>query len=153
MRLYLIRRISYLTVALQLIASVGCLQVNKFNHEPTMAGRKAQQFADTAFVERNLLTAYDLLSQNTRKSLSLEQFKDVVSKMHPSHYPPSVAATEYEPLMGQKAMNIYLQGRGSTEKFYYRFVMEGTKESDYMVGGLWRNDSPYPPSNMRKPLN
>ena len=64
-----------------------------------MAGSKAQQFADTAFVERNLLVAYDLPSQAMRNQLSLEQFKALVSKMHPSEYPSFVEATEYEPLM------------------------------------------------------
>jgi len=135
-----------------LSAQAGCLQVNKVNHQPAMAGRKAQQFADAAFVERNSSAAYSLLSQNTRSSLSLDQFKDVVSKMHPSQYPSSVQAIEYEPLMGQKAMNIYLLGGDNDEKFYYRFVMEGTQETDYLVSGFWRNESPYPPSNMRKSL-
>jgi len=55
-------------------------------------------------------------------------------------------------LMGQKAMNIYLLGGDNDEKFYYRFVMEGTQETDYLVSGFWRNESPYPPSNMRKSL-
>ena len=54
--------------------------------------------------------------------------------------------------MGQKGMNIYLFGQTRNETFYYRFFMEGTKETDYTVGGLWRNEGPYPPSNMRKRL-
>jgi len=87
-----------------------------------------------------------------RNQLSFDQFKDVLSKMHPAQYPDAVNATEYEPLMGQRGMNIYLFGQTRNEKFYYRFFMEGTKESDYTVGGLWRNDGPYPASNTRRPL-
>jgi hypothetical protein len=133
-----------------LIALAGCIQ--RFNHQPAMAGRKAQQFADVAFVKRDLDAAYPLLSQNTRASITIDQFKDLVSKMHPSDYPLFVRATDYEPLMGQKAMNIYLIGEAESGRLYYRFVMEGTQESDYMVGGVWRNDAPYPASNLRKPL-
>ena len=118
-----------------------------------MAARKAKQFADVAFVKRDLEAAYPLLSQTTRGSLTLDQFKDVVSKMHPSEYPLFVRSTEYEPLMGQRAMNIYLLGEAEHRRLYYRFVMEGTQETDYMVSGFWRNDVPYPASNTRKALS
>jgi hypothetical protein len=117
-----------------------------------MARSKAEQFADAALIEHDLGSAYGLLSQAMRNQLSFEQFKYLISKMHPAQYPDAVNATEYEPLMGQKGMNIYLFGQTRNENFYYRFFMEGTKESDYTVGGLWRNDGPYPPSNMRKRL-
>ena len=117
-----------------------------------MAARKAQHFADVAFVKRDLETAYPLLSQNTKASITIGQFKDVISKMHPSEYPLFVRPEDYEPLMGQKAMNIYLTGDAQSGRFYYRFVMEGTQETDYEVSGFWRNDAPYPKSNMRRPL-
>ena len=50
-------------------------------------------------------------------------------------------------------MNIFLSGVAGKERFYYRLVMEGTKETDYAVDGIWRSDGPYPPSNLRKRLN
>jgi hypothetical protein len=76
-----------------------------------------------------------------------------LTKMHPStKYPDAVNATDYEPLPGQPGMNIFLFGQTGAEHFYYRFYMEGTKETNYAVGGLWRNDGPYPPSNMRHRL-
>ena len=140
------------TLVLGLLVFAGCLQVNRFNHQPAMARSKAEQFADAAFIEHDLGSAYGLLSQAMRNQLSFEQFKDLISKMHPAQYPDAVNASEYEPLMGQKGMNIYLFGQTRNEKFYYRFFMEGTKETDYTVGGLWRNEGPYPTSNMRKPL-
>ena len=117
-----------------------------------MAAGKAQQFADVAFVKRDFEAAYPLLSQNLRASITMNQFKDVVSKMHVSEYPLFVRATDYEPLMGKKAMNIYLTGDAENGRFYYRFVMEGTQETNYVVSGFWRNDGPYPASNMRRPL-
>lgn len=118
-----------------------------------MAGSKAQQFAEAAFVRRNLPTAYQLLSQDMRKQLTIEDFRVLVSQMHPGESPSSVKATEYEPLLGKKGMNIYLTGIAREERFYYRLYMEGSKETDYLVAGLWRNKGPYPPSNMRKPLS
>ena len=153
MWLNLIRVKAFCSSIVITIALSGCLQVNKFNHQPTMAGAKAQQFANAAFVQRDFPAAYNQLSQAMRKQLSFEQFTDLLSKMHPSKYPSSVQATDYEPLMGQRGMNIYLVGHNDDQQFHYRFFMEGTKETDYTVGGLWRGDGPYPPSNMRKRLN
>jgi hypothetical protein len=141
------------TSVLILIGFSGCVQVNSLNHQPAMASGRAQQFAEAAFVEHRLPAAYDLLSQAMRNQLSFEQFTDLISKIHPSTYPSSVQAAEYEPLMGQRGMNIYLVGKNNNEQFYYRFFMEGTKETDYTVGGIWRGKGPYPPTNMKKRLN
>ena len=142
-----------LLAAFALLAMSGCFRVNKFEHEPTMAAAEAHNFALIAFVERDAPRAYNLLSPNMKAQMSLDQFKDLVSKMHPSEYPWSIEATDYEPLPGQKAMNIFLSGSAGNERFYYRFVMEGTKQDRYTVGGLWRGNGPYPPSNMRRRLS
>jgi hypothetical protein len=147
------RQTHCLIIVLILIAFSGCLQVNSLNHQPAMASDKAQQFANAAFVERRLPAAYNLLSQAMRNQLSVDQFTELISKMHPSKYPSSVQAAEYEPLMGQRGMNIYLVGKNNNEQFYYRLFMEGTKESDYTVGGIWRGEGPYAPSTMKKRLN
>jgi hypothetical protein len=142
----------FLFAALVLVTFSTCVHVNKFAHEPSMAAAQAQKFADTAFIERNPSAAYGLLSPNSKAQMSLDQFKDLLSKLHRSQYPSSVEATDYEPLPGQKGMNIFLSGVSVNERFYYRFLMEGTKETDYAVAGVWRNNRPYPPSAMRKPL-
>ncbi len=136
-----------------MIALTGCRKVIKFTHSPAMAARRAEQFANTAFIERNLTAAYGLMSENGKSSLPFERFQDVVLKMHESNYPASIAAVEYEPILGQKEMNIYLLGEARDEKLYYRFVMEGTQETDYKVAGFWRNDGPYPPADSVKRLN
>jgi hypothetical protein len=101
--LHLMRRqiLNLISVTIVLCLT-SCFQLNKFNHQPTMARGKAEQFADAAFVERDLGSAYGLLSQAMRNQLSFDQFKDLVSKMHPAQYPDAVNATEYEPLMGRR---------------------------------------------------
>lgn len=73
--------------------------------------------------------------------------------MHDANYPASITAVEYEPIPGHKEMNIYLLGKAHDEKLYYRFVMEGTQETDYKVAGFWRNDGPYPPAASVQRLN
>jgi len=118
-----------------------------------MASAQAERFADAAFIEHDLDVAYSLLTPEMKKQLSPQQFKDLLAKMHPStQYPDAVNATDYEPVPGQRGMNIFLFGQTGVERFYYRLYMEGTKESNYAVGGLWRNDGPYPPTTMRQRL-
>ena len=133
-------------------AASACFRVNRFEHEPAMAAAEAHDFAAIAFVERDTSRAYGLLSPDTKAKMSLDRFKDLVSKMHPKGYPESVEATDYEPMPGQKAMNIFVSGNSGNEGFYYRLVMEGTKETGYTVGGLWLGNGPFPPSNTRRLL-
>ena len=132
---------------------LGCTpQVNVFNHEPSMAAKQADSFADIAFIKHEFENAYSKLSDGLKAHVSFGQFKEMITKMHPSNYPVKVRSIEFEPMPGQKAMNIFLFGEAGEEKFYYRFMMEGAKETDYKVSGLWRGNGPYPPSKMRKPL-
>ena len=141
--------IGYLVCAL----SLGCVpQVNVLRHEPSMAAKQADRFADTAFIKRELEAAYSMLSDGMKAQVSFEQFKGLLTKMHPSGYPMKVQSKEFEPIPGQKAMNIFLIGERADEKFYYRFLMEGVKETDYRVSGLWRGQGPYPSSKMRQTL-
>ncbi len=147
-----LKYIRLLLIASALATTSACLRVNKFEHEPAMAAAQAHDFAHIAFVERDLSTAYAMLSPDTKAKMSLDQFNQLVSSMHPAEYPSSIESTDYELMPGQKAMNIYVSGSSGNERFYYRLVMEGTKETRYTVGGLWRGNGPFPPSNMRRPL-
>ncbi|RJQ38687.1 MAG: hypothetical protein C4555_04745 [Dehalococcoidia bacterium] len=118
-----------------------------------MAAIEAQEFADIAFVQQDLQKAYDILSGGMKKGYSPEEFTGILVKMHPTGYPSKVTATEYEPILGQPAMNIFLEGQTEKENFYYRFVMEGTSDKGYKVAGFFRGNGPYPDSPMRQPLN
>ena len=143
----------FLFASLICALSLGCApQVNVFHHEPSMAAKQADRFAETVFITRNFEEAYGMLSDGMKAHFSFEQFKELVAKMHPSGYPLNVRSTEFEPMPGQKAMNIFLVGEHGEKKFYYRFTMEGVKETDYKVSGLWRGQGPYPPSKMRQTL-
>jgi hypothetical protein len=145
-------RIFVLTCLMWTLLIACAPQVNVFRHEPSMAAKQADKFADIAFIKRELQTAYNMLSGGMKAHFSFEQFTELITKMHPSGYPLKVQSMEFEPMPGQKAMNIFLVGEHGEEKFYYRFTMEGVKETDYKVSGLWRGQGPYPPSKMRQPL-
>lgn len=123
------------------------------NHDPTSAAKKAEEFAQLAFVKQDVETGYGLLADGTKRYVSREQFKAVLAKLHPKGFPKTVTALEYEPMPGEKAIFIFLTGENSGEHFYYRLTMEGTGTTGYKVLRFDRAGQPYPSSNDKKRLS
>jgi hypothetical protein len=124
----------------------GCVSV--IAHDDKKAAKAAERFTTAAFIERDYPKAYDLMSSDAKKHISLAQFQETVMRMHPTAFPSAIKATEFEPMPGQKAMNIFLFGEGGGESFYYRLIMTGTSSSGYQVAGFVRGSGPYPPSKL-----
>lgn len=129
---------------------MGCAE--SINHDEVLAGRRAEEFAQVAFVKHDIENGYALLSDSAKRYVSLEKFKEVLSRLHPKAFPTSVTAFEYEPMPGEKAMYIFLIGENSGEQFYYMLTMEGTATTGYKVLRLNRGSGPYPPSNRKQKL-
>ncbi len=125
--------------------------VKVINHNQSSASKAAEKFANLAFIQSDYANAYQLLDAELQKMVTQEKLTETVSKMHTNGRPATIQAIEYEPMPGQRAMQIYLKGTQGKEEFYYRFVMTGDLEAGYKIGGLFRGTGPYPPSN-RKPL-
>jgi hypothetical protein len=121
-------------------------------HDPVLAGRRAEEFARVTFVRRDFERGYDLLSDSGRRYVSLDKFKETVSRLHPKAYPLSVKALEYEPMAGEKAAYIFVTGQDSGEHFYYRLTLEGDANTDYRVVRFTRSHEPYPPSNQKQEI-
>lgn len=141
-------------VFLSLIAGLilgGCVSV--IAHDEKKAAEAAERFATAAFVERDYPKAYDLMSIDAKKHIPLAQFEETIMRMHPIAFPSAIKATEFEPMPGQKTINIFLFGEQGAESFYYRLIMAGTSPSGYQVAGFMRGSGPYPPSKLRRKLD
>src|SRR5215475_15893499 len=137
-----------------LICALGLMScMESINHDPSSAAKKAEEFAQVAFVRQDVENGYGLLADGTKRYVSLEQFKAVLSKLHPKGFPKTVTALEYEPMPGEKAIFIFLTGENSGEHFYYRLTMEGTAITGYKVLRLDRASQPYPASSDKKRLS
>jgi hypothetical protein len=138
-----------------LLAPLGSLSIScgfsVIAHDEQAAAKSAAKFADLAFARSDYPGAHALLSPQLQQATADGKLAAEVAKMHPKGRPSEVKAIEFEPLPGQRAMNIYLKGTRSDEEFFYRLLMVGDKAAGYKVGGLWRGNGPYPPS-ARKPL-
>jgi hypothetical protein len=102
-------------------------------HDETLAARRAIEFAQLVFINKNFAKGYELLSEGGRRHLSLEKFKETLTRMHPRSFPTKVTATEFQPMPGEKAIWIYLAGQNAEEQFQYRLTMEATDNADYRV--------------------
>lgn len=129
---------------LALAILVGC--IHSISHDEDAAAKKAVEFAKVAFIVHDDATAYPLLGEELRHSVSPEKYADAIKQMHPSGFPAKVTATQFEPIPGQRALSIVLVGENGEQKFFYRFVMVGTADAGYAVGGFFRSNGPYPGS-------
>jgi hypothetical protein len=102
-------------------------------HDEKLAGRRAIEFAQLVFINKNFAKGYELLSPGGRRHLSLEKFSETLTRMHPRSFPTKVTATEFQPMPGENAIWIYLAGQNAEEQFQYRFTMEATDNGDYKV--------------------
>jgi hypothetical protein len=102
-------------------------------HDETLAAKRAIEFAQFVFIDKNFAKGYELLSDGGKRHLSLEKFKETLTRMHPRSFPTKVTATEFQPMPGEKAIWIYLAGQNAEEQFQYRLTMELTDKGDYKV--------------------
>jgi hypothetical protein len=120
----------WLTLAL-LTAFTSCVQ--SFKHDEVLAAKRALEFAQVVFLDKDLDKGYGLLAPGAKRHIPLDKFKQTITAMHPRSYPDQVTAVEYEPMAGEQAIYIFLTGRNGEAQFNYRVTMEGTADTDYKV--------------------
>jgi hypothetical protein len=125
---------------------------DSFEHDHKLAAKRAEEFAQVAFVRRDFDKGYAMLSDNGKRYVPLEKFKETVAKLHPRTYPVRVTATDYEPMSGEKAIYVYLTGANGDEHFYYTLTLDGTAATDYKVTRLSRGSGPFGSSSTRQPV-
>ncbi|MDX6446721.1 MAG: hypothetical protein QOH71_3795 [Blastocatellia bacterium] len=126
--------------------------VKAINHNQDMAAIEAVEFARIAIINRDYQRARSRLALNALNATSVAKLESVLEKMNTISWPRSIKAVRYEPLPGQKAMRIYLDGKSASEDFFYLFVMEGDAETGYRVSDIFRLKNSIPSSGLIQPL-
>jgi hypothetical protein len=132
------------------IAFYAC--ADSFEHDHKLAAKRAEEFAQVVFVSQDFEKSYAMLSDSGKRYVPLEKFREAVVKSHPKNYPTKIAATDYEPMAGEKAIYIYLTGENSGEHFYYTLILDGTATTDYKVTRFSRGGGPYGSGGTRQPV-
>lgn len=109
----------------------GCAE--QFDHDIDLARKGAIEFAEAAFVRRNMDKGYALLADNARSYVPLDKFTEKVKQMHRSGYPDKITALDVVPVKGEKLVHVRLRGRGSEGSFEYTLALSGTRDTGYRV--------------------
>jgi len=88
-------------VTLVLLFLVSCVIV--IRHDQDMAAKSAIEFAKVALVQHDIQNGYFLLSDNLKKEISLEEYSQVISQMHPSSYPIWLTVKNMNPYQGKNS--------------------------------------------------
>ncbi len=116
--------------AILCLGIIGCTPIR---HDEALARKRALEFAEVAFVKPNVEQAYAQLSDEAKRHVSLEKFRETLSRLHPDGHPTRVSVTGYKPIFNEKAVYVFLRGEGSGQQFEYMLTLEGTAASDYKV--------------------
>jgi hypothetical protein len=109
----------------------GCAGSEK--HDEALAAKRALEFAKVVFIEKNFFKGHEMLSDGGKRHIPLDKLKQTVVSMHPREYPKKITALEYEPMVGEKAIYIFLSGNTGEDLISYRLTLEGTATTDYKV--------------------
>jgi hypothetical protein len=114
---------------LTILGLTGCAKSIK--QDENLAAQRAIEFARIVLVNKNFDQGYELLSDGGKRHISLAKFKETMTRLHPGGFPTSVTAKEYQPMPGENALWIYLNGENP--EMHYRLTMEATASGDYKV--------------------
>jgi len=109
-------------------------------HDEVLAGKRALEFSEAAFVRRDYAAAYKLLSDKAKAYQSVENFEKAVGRFELDASPTNLKVTASEPVPGEdNALYIRLVEQNTSKPFAYRVTMARTAANDYRVA-LFRRD-------------
>ena len=114
---------------LTVLGLTGCAESTKQNEN--LAAQRAIEFARIVLVNKDFDQGYELLSDGGKRHISLAKFQETMIRLHPGGFPSTVTAKEYQPMPGENALWIYLNGQNP--ETHYRLTMEATASGDYKV--------------------
>jgi hypothetical protein len=110
---------------------VGC--AGSVQHDQDLAAKRALEFAKVVLIEKDFTRGHAMLGDSGKRHIPMDKLKQTIASMHPRGYPSKVTALEYEPMVGEKAIYIFLSGYTGEELIAYRLTLEGTAATDYKV--------------------
>ena len=114
----------------------GCTEAPK--HNEALAGKRAAEFAEAAFVRRDFDKAHALLADSAKRYISTDKFQETITHLHPDGYPATVTATGTKPMLQEKAIYVTVSGENSGRHFQYTLTLLGSADTDYRVSVVAR---------------
>jgi len=124
-------RLRWYPLLLLFVLVASCAESTR--HDENLAAVRAIEFVQITLIDKNLDKGYQLLAAGGKRHISLDKFKETMIRLHPRGFPVKITAKEYQPMPGEKALWIYLNGENGDEQFHYRLTMEANDNGDYKV--------------------
>jgi len=126
------RRLRWLSLLLGwFVLASSCAESTQ--HDENIAAKRAIEFAQVTLINKDFDQGYELLSAGGKRHISLDKFKETVTRLHSRGFPARLTANEYQPMPAENPIWIYLTGQNSQDQFQYRVTMESTGNGDYKV--------------------
>jgi len=109
-------------------------------HDEVLAGKRALEFSEAAFVKRDYAVAYELLSDRAKAYQSVEHFRKAVGRFELDSSPTNLKVTGLKAIPGEdNGLEIKLVEQNTSKPFAYLVTMERTANSDYRVARFRRD--------------
>ena len=144
------KRIALIALLVGATVLAGCSA--QPGHSPADAGREAEKFVTALFVRGDAVAAYKMLDPLTTQGRKAADIRRLAVSSPGYGQVTSVKATEYEPVAGQAALDIYLIGTDGTRALYYKVRMDGTAGAGYRAADIVVSQQALPSSGMRTSL-
>lgn len=128
------------------------LFVRPVHHDLDQARSVVREFITRACVERRSERAYTLVSNRMKQYVEIDKFHDAITNLHPDGFPSAVMVSEYEPVLGKRALNVFATGVIGDRRLYYRVLIVGDATEGYKIESFARGNGPYPLSTTRQPF-
>ena len=128
-------------VFLVLTGAVGC--VSSVKHSPDEAASVATDFASTLIVEQDA-TSRSMTDRESRpEGFDAARLRGIAERTPRYGEITEIVAIEFEPVIGESAIDIFLEGLSPAGRVYYRVRILGTMEKGYRPAAFVASDTPF----------
>jgi hypothetical protein len=145
-----LKRTTVLWCLLVILALPGC--VTAFRHSPTDAAAKAEQMARALLINKDATSAHSLLDAASRARVTVSSLAQSAAMTPGYGKVTSIRATEYSPVDGQAAIDIYLVGTAGDVTYHYIVRMSGTADEGYLAAHMAGSLEDFTPNDARRKL-
>jgi hypothetical protein len=133
-------RVFALTVLL--IMAAGC-STGIVVHDQTRAAELIVDFLTSLKSAEGIQLAYAWTDDRYKQEITAAEFTRIVARMRNLNQGAEIRLTGYETIGPVEILNIYASSSTDQGKLYFRFVLSGSKSSDYYLLNLDVNDSTF----------
>jgi hypothetical protein len=129
-------------LTLLLLLAQGC-NTGIVVHDQTRAAELIVDFLSSLKSAEGIQLAYAWTDDRYKQDTSAAKFRRIVARIHNLNQGAEIRLTGYETVGPVEILNIYASSNAGAGKLYFRFVLFGSKSSDYYLLNLDVSDSKF----------